>query len=269
VVSGFHSQFHHFSRFYHLGLLRAPVFRYLRGLHNRTRCTLVPTPALRAELEADGFRNVRVVARGVDCRLFGPHRRDPELRRTWGVTAADPVVLYVGRIAPEKDPELAVAAFRAVRTVTPGARLVLVGDGPSRKSLERAHPDAVFCGVKRGEALAAHYASGDLLLFPSQTETFGNVTLEALASGLGVVAYDHAAAHTLIAHGRNGMKAPPGDRDGFVRAARDLAGSPALLADVRQAARTTAEAMDWDRVVAAFEDLLRACATDASSGDTP
>jgi len=228
-------------------------------LHNRTRYTVVPTPMLQADLEAQGFANVRVIARGVDCGLYAPRRRDPALRRAWGVTAADLAVLHVGRLAPEKSPEVAVEAFRAIQQVAPGARLVMVGDGPARKTIQRDHPDVVFAGMRRAEDLAAHYASGDLLLFPSQTETFGNVTLEGLASGLGVVAYDDAGAKNLILHRRNGMKAAPGDRAGFVAMARELAGSPSLLADVREAARRTAEANDWGAVVTAFEDLLTAC----------
>jgi glycosyltransferase involved in cell wall biosynthesis len=263
VVSGFHTHFHQFSRFYGLGVLQGRVFRYLRDLHNRTRFTVVPTPMLQAELLEQGFDNVRVIARGADCSLYAPRRRDPALREKWGVTASHLAVLHVGRMAPEKSPEVAVEAFRAIERVAPGARLVMVGDGPARKTLERENPDVVFAGMRRGEDLAAHYASGDLLLFPSQTETFGNVTLEAMASGLGVVAYDMAGARDLILHRRNGMKAEPGDWAGFVRMAGELAGSPALLADVREAARKTAETRDWGAVVTAFEDLLAACVEDA------
>jgi glycosyltransferase involved in cell wall biosynthesis len=260
AVSGFHSKFDHFSRFYHLGLLQGTLFRYLRALHNRTRCTVVPTRALRAELEAGGFRNVRVVARGVDCRLFTPARRDGALRASWGLGDGAPGVLFVSRLAPEKSPEVAVAAFRAIQVVAPSARLAMVGDGPARRGLERANPDVVFCGMQRGETLAAHYASADVLLFPSEIETFGNVTLEAMASGLGVVAYDYAAAATHIVHGKNGMKAPTGDRAAFAEAACELLHTPDLLPETRRAARATAEAIDWEAVVSTFEDLLSTCA---------
>ena len=116
-------------------------------------------------------------------------------------------------------------------------RLVIVGDGPLRHTLEGAHPDVLFRGVQTGEALAAHYASADVFLFPSETETFGNVTLEAMASGLAVVAYDYAAAHVHVEPGVTGVLAPPGDACGFVAAATALARARESLAPMRQRAR--------------------------------
>jgi glycosyltransferase involved in cell wall biosynthesis len=259
AVSGFHTNFQTYSTYYGVGWLKRPVFAYLRSLHNRARWTVVPTRDLKDELTAAGFERVAIVARGVDCRLFNPARRDPELRRAWGLPEDALAVLHVGRLAPEKNIDLAVSAFRALQTVAAEARLVLVGDGPARKALARAHPDLIFCGMQRGEALAAHYASGDMLLFPSETETFGNVTLEGMASGLGVVAYDYAGARAHVVDGVNGMTAPVGDTAAFTRAALALAADPDLLARVRRDARASAEAVDWDAVMGGFEHLLMDC----------
>ncbi len=133
--------------------------------------------------------------------LFDPARRDERLRRQWGATADTPVAIYVGRLAPEKNLPALLAAFDAIRRRVPAARLVVVGDGPAAKSLRAQCPDVHFAGIRTGEELAAHYASADVFLFPSLTETFGNVTLEAMASGLAVVAYDYAAAAQHIRHG--------------------------------------------------------------------
>jgi glycosyltransferase involved in cell wall biosynthesis len=133
-----------------------------------------------------------------------------------------------------------------------------VGDGPLRRSLQASHPHVHFVGVQRGSELAAHYASADVFLFPSLSETFGNVTLEALASGLAVVAFDAAAAGALIRDGRNGLLAPAGDADGFVRAA--CAAVQRDLGPLRERARQTALASDWEPVLHRFEQRLAALA---------
>ena len=183
------------------------------------------------ELGSAGYENLAVVSRGVDTGQFNPSRRSQELRAAWGIkdTSADTlVVLYVGRLAPEKNLPLVLEAYAAIRAVRPEARLVFVGDGPLRGCLQASCPAAFFAGMRSGADLAAHYASADLFLFPSLTETFGNVTTEALASGLGVVAYQYAAAADLIADGSNGRHAPPGDAAAFIAAAADLAGDRAV-----------------------------------------
>ncbi|MGA9421404.1 MAG: glycosyltransferase family 1 protein, partial [Rhodanobacteraceae bacterium] len=171
VSSGFHSRFDDFAGHYGLGLLAPAVLSYLRHFHNRAQVTLGPTAELAELLEHSGFRNVRVLRRAVDVELFHPARRDPSLRAAWGVGATDPVVLQVGRIAPEKNLALALRAFRAIRLRQPRARLVMVGDGPDRAALAAQNPDVVFAGTLRGEDLARCYASADVFLFPSLTET--------------------------------------------------------------------------------------------------
>lgn len=256
VVSDFHTNFHSYSRHYGVGWLHKPIAAYLRGFHNRTDATLVPTHAMQRELMAQGYKRVSVVSRGVDSELFGPVRRSASLREQWGVRHGDLAVLYVGRLAPEKNLDLAVRAFEAVRARHPAAKLILVGDGPTRHALQAKHGHYVFAGMRSGEDLAAHYASGDILLFPSLTETFGNVTLEALASGLGVVAFDYAGAAELIRHGENGLLAALGDGDAFVAAARSLAEDSARLATLRGRAKESVELLGWDHIVSAFAAAL-------------
>src|SRR5581483_1809294 len=149
-------------------------------------------------------------------------------------------VLYVGRIAPEKNLRLAVAAYRAMRRHSDSLKFVTVGDGPLRATLQREHPDILFHGVLTGERLATHYASADVFLFPSETETFGNVTLEAMASGLAVIAYNYAAARTHIEQGRTGILVPYGDAENFITSAVRLVREPQLLDNVRRRAREIA-----------------------------
>jgi len=255
VCSDFHTNFHSYSRHYGFGMLAGAVTGYLRALHNRTDCTLVPTAQMRASLEAFAFERVAVVGRGVDTQLFSPERRSERLRVAWGCSGSETVALHVGRLAPEKNLGLFVDAILEMQVIDPKVRVVLVGDGPQGPALRRRHPEFVFAGMRTGEDLAEHYASADVFLFPSVTETFGNVTLEAMASGLAVVAYDYAAAQQYLRHGLSGLLAPQGDAAEFVRMAAQLAGNRELRSRFGLEARRTAEAASWDR---AFDDLERA-----------
>ena len=255
VASDFHTNFHSYSRHYGFGWLKKPVMNYLRKLHNQSRVTLVPSLSMRRDLEAAGYRNVEVVARGVDAQLFSPGRRSAALRRSWGLGDDDLAVIHVGRLAPEKNLPLLIRAFEAIADKRPGARLVLVGDGPELPALRASHPEFVFAGPRRGEDLAAHYASGDLFLFPSLTETFGNVVLEAMASGLPQVCFDYAAAAEHVRHGENGLKAVHGDEAAFVAAAVNLA-SNGDMAAMAAKAREKALGVSWETIFARFEAVL-------------
>ncbi|MDY0011720.1 MAG: glycosyltransferase family 1 protein [Rhodocyclaceae bacterium] len=256
VTSDFHTNFDHYSSHYGVGWLRQPVAAYLRRFHNRTERTFVPTEPMAESLRKQGYQRVEVIARGVDCALFNPARRSPALRASWGLAPGDLAVVSVGRVAPEKNLPLTLAAFAGIRQVRPDARLVMIGDGPLRTQLAQRHPEHIYAGMRTGEDLAAHYASADLFLFPSLTETYGNVTLEAMASGLGVVAYDCAAAAEVVKAEVEGLKAPPGDEAGFIRAAVELARDDALRARLALAARARAETLDWDRIHDRFAAAL-------------
>ena len=255
-VTGFHTQFHQYSSHYGLGLLTQQIRETLRRFHNRSDATLVPTEALREELSRAGFQNVHVFGRGVDTELFSPRQRSAALRQTWGADADALVVVYVGRIAAEKNLDLALAAFQAIGERRPEARFVLVGDGPGLERLRRMHPDFICCGAKIGAELAEHYASADLFLFPSLTETFGNVVPEAMASGLAVVAFDYAAGRSCIQNGHSGLTVPLGDPDGFIAAAVAAAEAPARVRALGTAARANAETMSWPRVIGSVEERL-------------
>jgi len=263
ALSGFHTNYHSYSHHYRLGSLRSLVFRYLRYLHNGTAGTMVPSVELRDRLTAGGFKNVTFLARAVDSDLFTPKRRCDELRRRWGLSDRQLAVLYVGRIAPEKNLRIAVEAYRAMHRVDDSIKFILVGDGPLRTLLQKQHPDLIFCGMKTGEELAKHYASGDIFLFPSETETFGNVTLEALASGLAVVAYNYAAAKFHISHGESGLLVPCGDSKAFIDCAAVLVREARFLHKLRTQAREHAAALNWSHVIEMFESWL----TDALAGN--
>lgn len=256
LTADFRTNFHCYSRYYWLGGLEPLVCRYLRGLHNRADCTFVPLQRLSAELAARGFARTEVVGRGVDTALFCPTRRSAALRESWGVAEDDPVLLYVGRLAREKNVSLALHTFNMVRYLRPRARMVVVGDGPLRGRLQREFPAAFFVGNRRGEELASHYASADLFVFPSESETFGNVTLEALASGLPVVGFERAAVAEYVRDGCNGGLVPAGDESAFIRTVCNAVARDDLLPSMRLQARRTALTARWDLVLARFEHLL-------------
>ncbi len=257
VTSDFRTNFHAYSRHYGVGWLHKPIMAYLRKFHNHTQCTMVPTDALRRELATLGFQRLVVVSRGVDTERFSPQHRDAALRASWGAAPDDLVICCVGRLAPEKNLKLAEQSFAAIRRQLPQAMMVWVGDGPSARQLAADHPDHHFAGMRTGSDLAAHYASADLFLFPSLTETYGNVVAEAMASGLPVLAYRSAAAAELIADGDNGRLVSPGDAEAYVRIAGEMAASAGKWPGMGAAARESMRAHRWSAVVERFEAVVR------------
>ncbi|NIM41848.1 MAG: glycosyltransferase [Hydrogenophaga sp.] len=256
VTSDFRTNFHAYSRHYGVGWLKTPIVAYLRKFHNLTRCTMVPTQGLRAELQAIGFQNVQVVARGVDTQLFSPERRDEALRQSWGAGPDALVMVAVGRLAAEKNLEVVIQAYEAMRSAREDVRLVFVGDGPMRAALQQRCPAAHFAGMRRGEDLAAHYASADLFVFPSLTETFGNVTIEALASGLPVLAFDTAAAGDWVRPGHNGWLLPVDDARGLAQQALALARDPAQVRAAAAHARAQVAQLDWQQIARQVEEIF-------------
>lgn len=258
-VSGFHTNFQEYVRHYHLHWLELLMRTYLRFLHNSTLRTFGPSTDLLTRLRREGFDRLRLLERGVDTRLFRPDRRRRELREAWGAPPGAPVFLYVGRLAAEKNIGLLADLWPELSRARPEARMVFVGDGPLRAEMEERLPDARFAGARNGEDLASHYASADYFLFPSLTETYGNVVTEAMASGLGVLAYRYAAAAQLIVPGENGWTVPTGDAPAFRRQAVRLAGLPLESTHpLREGARRTALSRSWEGVFHRFEGELRA-----------
>ena len=260
VTSSFHTNFHQYGGHYGLQLGRDLALWYMRWFHNRTRCTMAPASDLKEQLASEGFERLTVLARGVDATLFSPKKRSEELRATWGVKPEDPVVIYVGRIAAEKNLALAVEAFLTMQQAVPRAKFVLVGDGPEREPLAKRYPQFHYAGMRRGDELAAHYASADAFVFPSVTETFGNVVTEALASGLVVLAYDYAATREHVWSGKNGFSVKFDDREAFLAAAGIVMARRAEWSVIRHAARVTAEGITWAAIFDKFETELRAAA---------
>ena len=259
VASAVHTRFDLYMRDYGLALLEPVALRWMRRFHNRADVTLAPTRELEQFLEESGFERTRRLARAVDTARFDPQLRDPALRAEWGADPEEVVAIHVGRIAAEKNLALAVNAFRELQQHRPQARMVWVGDGPQRAALERHNPDFIFCGVKRGEDLARHFASADMFLFPSLSETFGNVTLESMASSLATVAFDYGAAREHLVDGMHGACVT--DEKGFIDAVVRIGCNDALRSAMGERARAAVTGLHPDRVAADFEALLRDIAT--------
>lgn len=266
VSSGFHTNFDAYSKHYGLGWLRGFVSHHLQRFHNETDLTLVPTPELARHLETRGYRNVATLARGVDTRLFNPAKRSPALRQSWGVDDETLVVAYVGRLAPEKNLPIAIETFDALSMRHSSARLLLVGDGPLSGKLRKCDDSRhILAGVRRGEDLAMHYASANLFLFPSVTETYGNVVPEALASGLAVVAFGCAAAAYLIEDGVNGRIVAANDRLAFLDAAIALADNRKAMAELGARAAASVARLGWENIQERFARQLAELASAPAS----
>ncbi|MCX6875803.1 MAG: glycosyltransferase [Verrucomicrobia bacterium] len=235
---------------------------FATNFHQRADCTLAPSRGMVDRLAAEGVANVHLLGHGVDTQLFAPGKRCEKLRAQWGAMGETTVAMMVGRVAEEKNFELAMLSFEQMRQADPAVQCVVVGEGPLRGQLAARFPWVRFVGMQTGEDLARHYASADVLVFPSETDTFGNVLLEGMASGLVTVSFDFAAAALHVRAGDNGLTAAKGDAAEFIRLA---VAALALQADhpMRRAARETAESLPWETVVAEFERRLASIADSA------
>ena len=255
AVSSFHTNFDQYAACYGVGWTAGAIRRYLRWFHNQTLETHVPSIAAMERLERLGFKRLALWPRGVDSALFRPDRRNRfAIRRAFGWSPDDLVITHVGRLAREKNVGFLASALRIVAASRPGVRLLLVGDGPSRGEMEkRLGSLARFVGCRIGEDLADHYAAGDLFAFASRTETFGNVALEAMASGLPVVAVRAGGVADIVDHGATGLLVEP---DASPRTFAETLVRLADDAEERRAmgrtARGFAESQSWSAVM---EDL--------------
>ncbi|MEY4076161.1 MAG: hypothetical protein RIQ69_531 [Pseudomonadota bacterium] len=256
VTSDFRTNFQSYSKHYGVGWLRKPIVAYLRKFHNATACTMVPTRELMRTLSQNGFANLKVVSRGVDTKLFNIAKRDTRLRSSWGATDDTKVLISVGRMAPEKNLDQVLKTYDALKSTGQAFKLVMVGDGPLKEQFQKRYPEIIFPGMLSQTNLAAYYASSDLFIFPSQTETFGNVTLEALASGIPVLAFDCAAARDWVQTGVNGWLIAENNPEGFAAQAVTVFNSKDLLDQITQSTRQQVVHLDWDQIAEQVESVF-------------
>lgn len=261
VVASVHTRFETYLDYYHLEFLKPVLMKYLRHFYRSCDQVYAPSQSLAETLIEQGFTDDPMTwTRGVDCDLYHPDRRSEAWRARHGVGPDEKVVAFVSRLVLEKGLAIIVAAHRRLKKQGVAHRLLIVGDGPERERLERDLPEAIFTGFIEGDELAAAYASSDVFLFPSLTETFGNVTLEAMASGLPAVCADATGSKSLVRHGETGFLAAPNDVSDFARQVTLLLQDDDLRARMSIAARRRAEASSWDavmgRLLENYEELL-------------
>lgn len=249
VVSSFHTHFVSYFRFYGFGGLEPLGWKMMRRFYGRCEVVYAPSHSIIRELAEHGIRNTELWSRGIDLGRFSPTSRDPALRRMAGADSEDtPILLLVSRLVKEKDLADLVAMERILRERGSGHRLVLVGDGPMREQLQADLPDACFPGHQDGEALARWFASGDVFVFPSTTETFGNVVLEAQASGLPAVVVDRGGPPDLVRPGETGFVARANDPADLADHVERLLRDAGQRRRMGARARAAASERDWQAI---------------------
>lgn len=263
VAGTYHTHFTSYLKYYHLDLLEPMVWRYLRYFYQRCDYVYVPTTAITEVLRDHGIEDgFRLWQRGVDVDHFRPGRSSASWRRAHGIGPDEVVVAFVSRLVWEKGLDTYAQVIERLEQENVPHRSLIVGDGPAREELEARLPNTVFPGFLRDEALTQAYASSDIFLFPSDTETFGKVTLEAMASGLPTVCADAAGSRDLVQDGTTGFLCPPADVDAFTECVRRLIGNSSLRRRMGQAAFERAQEFAHDKILAQivrhYDDILAA-----------
>jgi len=261
VAGTYHTHFASYLKYYHLDLLEPVVWRYLRHFYHRCDHVYVPTTTMQDILRNHGIESgLRLWQRGIDVDRFNPGHRSASWRRQHGIDENEVVVAFVSRLVWEKGLDTYAEVIERLERQNVPHRSLIVGDGPAREELEARLPNTTFTGFLRGETLSRAYASADVFLFPSDTETFGKVTLEAMASGLPTVCADAAGSRDLVDEGTTGFLCPPNDPDAFTDCVRQLVLNRARRENMGTAAYERAQDFARDRIharlVQHYDELL-------------
>lgn len=259
VVSSFHTNFHDYSEHYGVPMLSPVVLGFLRWVHNNTACSMFPTQKLANQLANKGFKNTEVFGRGVNLDSFNPRLRNQQLRKKWGASDDSLVIVHVSRLAAEKNYELLLRCYQEILKELPDTQLVIVGSGPMDHALKKMFPKGIFTGpisLENRKSLGEIYASADLFLYPSTSETYGNVLTESMACGNAVVAYDYAAAAMHIKTEHNGIAIPLDQEDAFIQASLQIAKNREQRQRLGKEAVKTAANFEWTPVIERYEELL-------------
>jgi phosphatidylinositol alpha 1,6-mannosyltransferase len=257
VVATYHTHFSSYAKYYSLKALEPAGWKYFRSLYNRCALTFVPSLPILRDLEARGFKNLEFLPHGVDTARFNPGFRDEQWRRSIGCPEKK-ILLFVSRLVWEKDLRTLMEMYRLLTSRRSDWELVVVGDGPAKVEVERGMPEARFPGHLSGGELSTAYASCDVFVFPSTTETFGNVTLEAMASGIVPVCVSEGGASGVVTEGMNGFIVPPRDPHNLARRVEFLLDHPDRREEMGTRAREYARTQTWDVIFRRLFDKCRA-----------
>ncbi|MCZ8512612.1 glycosyltransferase family 1 protein [Paenibacillus filicis] len=252
IVASYHTNFDQYLSYYKLPWMEPMLWKYMLWFHQECRKIYVPSESTRSHLQEKGLRHLEIWSRGVEVHRFHPLVDRPQVLRSLSIDPAKFVLLYVGRLAPEKSTDVLLQAFDALpERIRANAHLVIAGDGPLLKPLQEQHgerEDLTFTGFQQGKALSDLYAAADAFVFPSATETFGNVVLEAMASGTAVIGARAGGVADNIRHGQTGLLCEPGNVAGFVEAVVRLYDDASLRERLAFEGRSYSLRQSWDEI---------------------
>jgi glycosyltransferase involved in cell wall biosynthesis len=274
VVASYHTHFSSYLKYYHLNMLEGLLWKYLRWFYTQCHHVYVPSPSIADDLRHHGITDgLRLWRRGVDTARFDPDRRSTTWRRQHGIADDEVVVSFVSRLVWEKGLDVYADVIERLEAQDIPHRSLIVGDGPVRDTLEARLRRTIFTGHLSGDDLTRAYASSDVFLFPSDTETFGNVTLEAMASGVPTVCADATGSNALVENDTTGILAPAGDVDAFFDAVKHLVTDAPQRARMGRAAREAARRYDWETVLSHmdryYDEILRPAAFSGDGASVP
>jgi glycosyltransferase involved in cell wall biosynthesis len=252
VAATYHTHFVSYAKYYNVKILESLSWNYFRSLYNRCETVFVPSIPIMKELEKHGLNNVQFLSHGVDLSVFNPEYKNPDWKISLGIENKT-VLLFVGRLVWEKDLKTLAEAYKIIASGKDDVAFVLVGDGPIKNELKELMPAAKFLGYKTGKELSTAFASSDIFVFPSTTETFGNVTLEAMASGIPAVCVKEGGAYGFIQDGINGLIANPRDAKDFAEKIIFLADNFYIRKEMAFNSLSFAREQTWDKI---FERLF-------------
>lgn len=266
VVASYHTRYDLYLKYYGADFLRKPGLRYLRHFYAQCEHLYVPSDSMADELREEyQGTDIRPWSRGIDTARFHPSNRSQNWRKSLGIDGDEILVTFVSRLVQEKGLETLANVLQRLKDKGVPHRSMIVGDGPERSNLHQRLPDTIFTGFLHGDALARAYASSDIFLFPSATETFGNVTLEAMASGLPTVCADATGSRSIVVKDVTGFLAEPGSEAEFIGYVEKLICSPELRSRMAQAGLERSRGYSWDRVmqqlVSHYRDALNSAKT--------
>ena len=268
VVASYHTRYDTYLRYYGLGILEGLGRRYMRHFYNRVRRVYPPSESMAEIIRAEGqSQNVEIWARGVDSDLFSPERRDMAWRRTLGIADDEVVISFAGRLVKEKNTAVYMRVLNGLTDRRLKVRPLVIGDGPEMASMRAGLKNGVFVGFLHGAELARAYASSDVFFFPSESETFGNVTLEAMASGLPAVNAIASGSNSLVVEGVTGHLVSARDEAGLAEKLETLVRDGALRRRMGEAARARAMDFSWDKILSGLLDSYRQVLREARAED--
>ena len=266
VVSSFHTNFTSYLKYYKLGLMEPLGWKYLRWFYGQCEHVYVPTESMAQELRDQQIdTNLKIWARGIDVEKFNPSYRNPSWRKKVGFSEDDIVVTFVSRLVWEKNLELFADVVQDVQKTEPKLKALVVGEGPAMTGLKHMMPNAAYLGFLKGEELSSAYANSDIFFFPSDTETFGNVTLEAMASGLPCLVADAVGSKSLVAQNKNGFLGDVNDPETFKKYLKKLVDDSDLRQQMSAESLTRAEDYSWESInnnlLGYYQEILQGITT--------